>query len=134
MPRSPEAVGRAEFAQSLRGVCVDALGPIVAMVYLPDEDGGRIETMEAQAFRLLNAGMDEARFFVGVDPFAPEGLRVHAAGEVAFGALLPGLRRCELADDAMREAVKFVLRIPEDERSQAWERMKAFGELARSAR
>lgn len=129
---SAEAVDRAEYAVELTKVRIDNAGEAKLTIHAMGEEGGRREEVEAATFRILGVGFDEATFFTCVDPFAPEGRRLYAAGEVTMGTIIPVSRRCEDRADAAQEAIKFVLRIPAEERAAAWERMKALGLLWRS--
>lgn len=122
------AIGKAEFALALRNVKIVPVQGVAPRLIVGREDRGLVEVdvPTAKSFRLPGLGFDDAVWFACADP-EPGHRILYLASEVCYGAQLPKSNHRETIEEAMLEAIKFVLRTPEEQRADAYAQMKALG-------
>lgn len=121
--------GKAAFAEELAKVRIVSRGRSVIEIEVQGEAGRQPANVDARLFSINGIGLDEAVFFVALDPTVYR-QPCYGAGSDDLKTFLPDTGRRGTVAEAQLEAVRFVLTIPEDERAEAAERLKA----AREAR
>lgn len=124
---------KAALAEELTKARIVDRGRMTITIQMEGE-GGTItrHPVDARLFGVEGIGLDEATYFVALDPTSLH-QPCYGAGTADLLTFLPGTHRRRTIQEAQLEAVKFVLRYSEEERAAIGTKIRALHAKAEEA-